>query len=106
MYGSSGVCREEHTHEEVVGIWVWSTNSEQLHQVVKLAMDISANRDRAFLGVRQSLRYRSRDARLFLPLAGRWILLAIPLVPATALSACGLILTNIPLSASDAIRIC
>jgi len=36
------------THEEVVGIWVWAPNSEQLHQVMKLAMDISAHSDWAF----------------------------------------------------------
>lgn len=37
------------THEEVISVWVWSTNSEKLHQVVKLTMDISADRYRAFL---------------------------------------------------------
>ena len=37
------------THEEVVGIWVGSPNSEKLHQVVKLTMDISAHGYRAFL---------------------------------------------------------
>jgi hypothetical protein len=40
---------EVRTHEEVVGIRVWSTNSEELHQVVKLAMDISTYCHRAFL---------------------------------------------------------
>jgi hypothetical protein len=39
----------DHTHEEVVGIWVGSTNSEKLHQVVKLTMDIAAYGHRAFL---------------------------------------------------------
>lgn len=37
------------THEEVVGIWVWTTDLEQLHQVVELTMDITAHRHRAFL---------------------------------------------------------
>lgn len=47
----SGVYGQEHTHEEVVGIWIWSTNSEQLHQVMKLTMNISADSDRTFLDV-------------------------------------------------------
>ena len=32
-----------HTHKEIVGVWVWSTDSEQLHQVMKLAVNISTN---------------------------------------------------------------
>jgi hypothetical protein len=38
-----------HTHEEIVGIRVGTSNLEKLHQVVELAMDIAANRHRAFL---------------------------------------------------------
>ena len=37
------------THEEVVGIWVGAADLEELHQVVELAMDISAHGDGAFL---------------------------------------------------------
>lgn len=36
------------THEEIVGIGVWSTNSEKLHQVMKLSVNISAYCYRAF----------------------------------------------------------
>ena len=38
-----------HTHEEVVGIWVRSTNSEELHKVMELTVYISAYCDGAFL---------------------------------------------------------
>jgi hypothetical protein len=38
-----------HTHEKIVGIRVRATDLEQLHQIVELAMYISANRHRAFL---------------------------------------------------------
>lgn len=37
------------THKEVISIWIWTTNTEQLHQVVELPMDIAAHRDGAFL---------------------------------------------------------
>lgn len=37
------------THEEVVGVWVWSADLEKLHQIVELTMDIAAHRHRAFL---------------------------------------------------------
>lgn len=37
------------THEEVVGVWVWTTNLEQLHQVMELAVDITAHGHWAFL---------------------------------------------------------
>lgn len=36
------------THEEIVGIWIGSTNSEEFHQVVKLTMDVTAYSHRAF----------------------------------------------------------
>jgi hypothetical protein len=42
------------THEEIVGIWIRPTNAEELHQIVKLAMNVTANGHRAFLGVSQS----------------------------------------------------
>jgi len=35
-------------HEKVVGIWIWTTDSEKLHQIVKLAVNITADCDRAF----------------------------------------------------------
>lgn len=40
---------EVHTHEEIIRIRVWSANSEELHQVMKLTVNISAYSDRAFL---------------------------------------------------------
>lgn len=39
----------EHTHEQVIGIGIRTTNAEQLHQVVELTMDITTDRDGAFL---------------------------------------------------------
>jgi hypothetical protein len=39
------------THEEVVGIRVWTTNSKQLHQVMELTVNISADCHRAFLDI-------------------------------------------------------
>jgi hypothetical protein len=42
-----------HTHEKVVCIWVRTADAEQLHQVVKLAVDVAADRDWAFLGTCQ-----------------------------------------------------
>jgi hypothetical protein len=40
---------ERRTHEEVVGVRVWPTDLEQLHQIVKLSVYISADCDGAFL---------------------------------------------------------
>jgi hypothetical protein len=37
------------THEKVVRIRVWSTNAEELHEVMELPMNITADRDWAFL---------------------------------------------------------
>jgi hypothetical protein len=37
------------THEEVVRIWIWPANLEQLHEVVKLAVYVATDGDRAFL---------------------------------------------------------
>jgi len=42
------------THEEVIGIWIRPTNAEELHQIVKLTMNVTANGHRAFLGGTQS----------------------------------------------------
>jgi hypothetical protein len=44
------------THEEVVCVWIGATNSEQLHQVMKLAVDVAADGDRAFLEDEQNAR--------------------------------------------------
>lgn len=46
---SQYVTSEWRTHEEVVGVGVGTTNLEQLHQVVELAVDITADGDGAFL---------------------------------------------------------
>jgi hypothetical protein len=37
------------THEKVVGVRIRATNLEEFHQVVKLAVNITTNSDRAFL---------------------------------------------------------
>jgi hypothetical protein len=37
------------THKEVVGIGIWSANLEQFHQIMELAMYVTADSDRAFL---------------------------------------------------------
>lgn len=37
------------THEQVIGIWIRSSDSEQLHKVVELTMDITAHCHWAFL---------------------------------------------------------
>ena len=53
--GGKSVC----THEKIVGIWVGTANSEQLHQIMELAMYISAYCDWTFLVASQSLFGRS-----------------------------------------------
>lgn len=40
-----------HTHEEIIGIGVGTANLEQLHKIVKLAVDVPAHRDGAFLSI-------------------------------------------------------
>lgn len=37
------------THEKVVGIRIWASNLEELHEVVKLAVNVATYCDRAFL---------------------------------------------------------
>lgn len=37
------------THEKIVGIWIGTANLEELHKIVKLAVDIPAHCNRAFL---------------------------------------------------------
>ena len=41
-----------YTHEQVVGIWIWATDTEKLHEVMKLSMYIPTNCDWAFLECR------------------------------------------------------
>ena len=37
------------THEQVICVWIRSPNLEELHQVVKLTVNVSADSHRAFL---------------------------------------------------------
>lgn len=37
------------THEKIICVWVGAADFEQLHQVVELAVYVSANSDWAFL---------------------------------------------------------
>lgn len=37
------------THEKVVCVWIGPANAEELHEIVKLAMNVAANCYRAFL---------------------------------------------------------
>ena len=39
------------THEEIISIWVGAADPEELHQVVKLPMDVSTHSDGAFLEI-------------------------------------------------------
>jgi len=36
------------THEQIIGVWIGTANLEELHQVMKLAVNISADRHWAF----------------------------------------------------------
>jgi len=77
------------THEEVVGVGIGAANLEQLHQIVELAVNVSADGDGAFLcsssvsfdGGLSSGR-RAMDIRQ----AGRWIRLEEPLLPSHTVS--------------------
>jgi hypothetical protein len=37
------------THEEVVCVWIWTADAKELHQIVKLAMDVTTDSHGAFL---------------------------------------------------------
>lgn len=37
------------THKKVVCVWIRATNTEELHEIVKLAVNVAANCYRAFL---------------------------------------------------------
>lgn len=50
------------THEQVVGVWVGTTNLEELHQVVELAVNITTHRNGAFL--RRGVSMKARLANL------------------------------------------
>lgn len=41
--------KEQHTHKEIVCVWIRTSNTEQFHYVVKLAVYITADRDWTFL---------------------------------------------------------
>jgi len=43
--------RSQHTHEKIICIWIGPANLEELHQVMKLTMNITADGDWAFLDV-------------------------------------------------------
>ena len=43
------LCGKVQTHEEVISVWVWPSNSKKLHQIVELTVYISTDCDRAFL---------------------------------------------------------
>ena len=42
--------RDMYTHEKIVCVWIGPANLEQLHEIVELAVDVSAHRYWAFLG--------------------------------------------------------
>jgi hypothetical protein len=68
------------THEEVVRVWIWPANLEQLHQVVKLAVYVTTDSDWAFLRC-GSEKCRWVKVPACLPLVVRLTLLAEPLSP-------------------------
>lgn len=37
------------THEQIICVWVWSADSEELHEIVKLSVYVTADGDRTFL---------------------------------------------------------
>ena len=37
------------THEKVIRVRIWATNSEELHQIMKLTMDVAADCNWTFL---------------------------------------------------------
>ena len=51
LVGLNMAASSRRTHKEIVGIWVGTTNAEELHEIVKLAVDVAADGDRAFLVV-------------------------------------------------------
>lgn len=63
------------THEKVVGIRIWASNLEELHEVVKLAVNVAAYCDWAFLLQDLSMNDSIRNGHMFfdaIPLAVRW----------------------------------
>ena len=60
--------RVVYTHEEVVSIRIWSTNSEELHQVVKLTVDVSTDSYGALLFSSVSITILQITCRIDLPL--------------------------------------
>ena len=70
------------THEEVVSIGIWPTNSEELHQVVKLTVDVSTDSYGALLFSSVSISILQITSRIDLPLVVHWTPPEGPLVPA------------------------
>lgn len=72
------------THEEVVGVGVGASDLEELHQVVELAVDVSADGDRTFLyssSVSSSAWLSGDTRRKNIRQAGRWTRPGGPLLP-------------------------
>ena len=63
------------THEKVVGIRIWASNLEELHEVVKLAVNVAAYCDWAFLLQDFSMKDTSANGGVFfgfVPLVVHW----------------------------------
>ena len=43
------------THEEVVCVWIRAANAEELHKIMKLAMNVATDCYRAFLQTRSDM---------------------------------------------------
>ena len=69
----------QRTHEEIVCVRVGAADLEQLHQIVELAMYITADCDGAFLY--QGERISDSQGRWYVPLAVRWTRPGVPRGP-------------------------
>lgn len=69
----------QRTHEEIVCVRVGAADLEQLHQIVELAMYITADCDGAFLY--QGERISDSQRRWYVPLAVRWTRPGVPRGP-------------------------
>ncbi len=78
------------THEEVICVWIWASNSKEFHQVVELAMNVTTNSHRAFLQIRINLLLASLPPPS-LPLAAHWILPVKLLEPEKIGVSCGMV---------------
>jgi hypothetical protein len=80
----SGQRTGRRTHEEVVGVGVGASDLEELHQIVELAVDISADGDRTFLSgssVSSSAWLSGDIGRKDIRQAGHWTRPGEPLLP-------------------------